>query len=116
MFPFSSITSVIPLAILGFAYVLYFFAAALNKYTPEDNIDTVQKKEIFTDLSVENQLVKISELHYYDIQNRDILTDEDPDEILPYRSFSLLLPDKPRKIISHLYRFCLSSRPPPLIS
>lgn len=116
MFPFSSITSIIPLAILAFAYVLYFFAAALNKNIPEDSIDSVQKKEVFTDLSFENQPVRISELHYYDIQYKDILTEEDQDEILPYRSVSLLIPDKPRKIISHFYCFCLSSRPPPVIS
>ncbi len=116
MFPFSSITSIIPLAILAFAYVLYFFAAALNKNIPEDSNEIVQKKEIFTDFSAENQPVKISDLHYYEIQTQDILTEEDPEDILPYRSFSLLLPDKPRKIISHFFHFCLSSRPPPVIS
>ncbi|HLN56286.1 MAG TPA: hypothetical protein VK207_09850 [Bacteroidales bacterium] len=35
MLPFSSITSIVPLFILGFAYVIYFSASILSRNVPE---------------------------------------------------------------------------------
>lgn len=64
MLPFGSITSIIPLFVLGFAYLLYFSTALLSK--PEDHaIDrgaVSEKKEITfnTDHQVRFPVVSIS--------------------------------------------------------
>lgn len=111
MLPFGSITSIIPLFVLAFAYLLFFSASALNKTKTGD---TEQKPSH----SIEIELV---DTQYNTVDFRDISPDTDAiateSQIadLPDRTESLP-PGIPVRIF--LQPFCgslFSPRPPPSI-
>lgn len=114
MLPFGSITSIVPLVVLGFAYVLFLCASVLNKNETTDADDFVSDKQI---IIADNPLSKIPDntIQYHDIQCADIFQEAVHDHIVcPFYISSLH--DHPWKISDPLYGFSFTVRPPPVIS
>jgi hypothetical protein len=71
MLPFGSITSLVPLSILAFAYLVYISASMLNKNIPESNKETAEAKVYASSGSETWQQVS-----YDDFRNHRIDTDD----------------------------------------
>lgn len=114
MLPFGSITSIVPLVVLGFAYVLFLCASVLNKNETTDVDDFVSDKQI---IIADNQLSKLPDnsIQYHDIQNADLSREKVHDHIVCPLYISSLH-DHPWEISDPLYGCSFRVRPPPEIS
>jgi hypothetical protein len=82
MFPFSSITSIVPFFVLALAYFLYFSAAIITKHIPHENLTEQRENTIRSNV---NSLPATS---YPDYRNVD--DSQSPGIITVFHSF----PDK----------------------
>jgi hypothetical protein len=71
MLPFGSITSLVPLSILAFAYLVYLSVSVLNKNIPESS-KTIRQAEIIVSSDSDTR----SQVTYYDFRNHHNDTDD----------------------------------------
>lgn len=115
MLPFGSITSIIPLFVLAFAYMLYFGASALSKLKPDDGVLKSESKDIVFSKQPD-QDHHIIYLFQNEVVSQDVIKEEEisfhfPDHFIRYVR---VIPDEesiPQHSGSGLF-----SRPPPVFS
>jgi hypothetical protein len=115
MLPFGSITSIIPLFVLAFAYMLYFGASALNRLKPDDNTVISESKDIIFNKQPDQD----HHLLYFfpnEVISQDIITEEETAVHFPdhFISFIRIIPDE--ESIPQFSGSGLFCRPPPIIS
>lgn len=109
MLPFGSITSVVPLFVLAFAYLIYFGASALNKTKSEN---PVPGKELVVDSQLPYNQPTITD--YRDIVVTDDMVPAE-DQVFSFSSSSDSFPPgiPVKRIIPLYFGSYFSPRPPP---
>lgn len=114
MLPFGSITSIIPLFVLAFAYMLYFGASALNKLKPDDGIILAESKAIVFNKQPD-QHHHIVYFFQNEVISQDVVKEEAsfqfPDHFI---RFIRVIPDE--EPLRQFTGSGLFSRPPPIFS
>jgi hypothetical protein len=115
MLPFGSLLTQIPLIIIGALYMLYLGFYAVNKskentasadlevkeqYVISTSVDGSQNFYLFNNCSKDRNDAVAGKYSFFDIYESDIARTE----VIPVR-----------ETYSHLYTYCLFSRPPPSV-
>lgn len=113
MLPFSSITSFLPLVILGIAYLAYFGTTVLSRHLPQNNPE-VNKKII------EHVVIQSGDASYPDFRQTDVQDAEPLTQVTDefhYCSLCILLnPDSSPKASGHYRVSGFMPRPPPFLT
>lgn len=111
MLPFSSITSIVPLFILGFAYFIYFGASVLSKHVPQTE-DSGRDKNIVKTVSNSESITYID----YRLASVDQSCEPEPSFDFSLKDIScIILHEAPHGKPVPLHRVSqFSPRPPPL--
>lgn len=115
MLPFGSITSIIPLFVLAFAYMLYFGASALNRLKPDDIASNSESKDIIFNKQPDQD----HHILYFfpnEVISQDVITEEETSVQFPdhFISFIRIIPDE--ESIPQFTGSGLFCRPPPIFS
>ncbi|HLN20347.1 MAG TPA: hypothetical protein VK213_04615 [Bacteroidales bacterium] len=114
MLPFSSITSIIPLFVLGFAYLVFVGTSVLSK----GNTDTGRAFDEIKVIGYQSadKFQNENTCHWSSIASTDAGTIEDTDVAYSFEGFEIGIRIPDEIIYSEIHTTGLSIRPPPALS